>query len=90
MTNRYDTQLLIDGCKLDEDALRTAIADLPEHPTVFMVSQRTASLRQADQILVLDGGHLVGCGRHEELLDTCPVYRELYESQFGKGEEAAQ
>ena len=73
-----------------ERSLRTAIADLPEHPTVFMVSQRTASLRQADQILVLDGGHLVGCGRHEELLNTCPVYREIYESQFGKGEEAAQ
>lgn len=55
------------------------------HPTVFLVSQRTASLRQADQILVLDDGHLVGMGTHEALLDTCPIYREIFESQFEKG-----
>lgn len=67
-----------------EKALRTALAALEYKPTVFVVSQRTASLRHADKILVLDGGHLVGCAPHEDLLETCPVYREIYDSQFGK------
>ena len=66
-------------------ALRKSLRALPWHPTVFLVSQRTASLRQADQILVLDDGHLVGMGTHETLLDTCPIYREIFESQFEKG-----
>ena len=66
-------------------ALRKSLRALPWHPTVFLVSQRTASLRQADQILVLDDGHLVGVGTHEALLDTCPIYREIFESQFEKG-----
>ena len=66
-------------------ALRKSLRALPWHPTVFLVSQRTASLRQADQILVLDDGHLVGTGTHETLLDTCPIYREIFESQFEKG-----
>lgn len=66
-------------------ALRKSLRSLPWHPTVFLVSQRTASLRQADQILVLDDGHLVGKGTHEALLDTCPIYREIFESQFEKG-----
>ena len=49
-----------------------------------MISQRTASIRFADQILVLDEGRLVGRGTHDELLETCPVYREIYDSQFKK------
>lgn len=63
-------------------ALRKALAALPFHPTTFIVSQRTASLRHADRILVLDDGQLVGAGTHEELLTTCPIYREIYDSQF--------
>jgi len=67
-------------------ALRKALRQLPKDVTVFIVSQRTSSLQHADQILVLDDGHLVGCGSHRELLDTCSVYREIYESQFQKGD----
>ena len=70
-------------------ALRRAIRELPYRPTVFVVSQRTSSLRHADRILVLDDGLLVGQGTHEELLATCEVYREIHESQYRKedGEE---
>ena len=64
-------------------AMRSAIAALPYNPTVFIVSQRTASIRHADRIVVLDDGKAVGIGTHEELLATCPVYREIHESQFG-------
>lgn len=71
-----------------EKALRVAIAALPYKPTVFIVSQRTSSLRHADRILVLDEGKLVGCGTHDALLETCAVYREIYESQFGKSAQA--
>ena len=67
-------------------ALRASIAALPYHPTVFIVSQRTASILKADRILVLDDGESVGIGTHEELLASCPVYREIYDSQF-KSEE---
>ncbi len=67
-------------------ALRKALAALPGDLTVFIVSQRAASLQHADQILVLDDGHLVGIGTHDQLLQTCPVYEEIYESQFKKGD----
>lgn len=63
-------------------ALRKALAALPGGMTVFIVSQRAASLRHADSILVLDDGHLVGSGTHDALLESCEVYREIYESQF--------
>lgn len=66
-------------------ALRKALAALPGDLTVFIVSQRAASLQHADQILVLDDGHLVGRGTHAELLQSCEVYQEIYESQFKKG-----
>ncbi len=72
-----------------EKALRTALAELPNKPTLFIVSQRTSSLRHADKILVLDDGALVGCGTHDELLETSEVYREIYDSQFG-GKEGAK
>lgn len=68
-------------------ALRKALNTLPESITVFIVSQRTSSLKHADQILVLDDGYLVGQGKHEQLLETCEVYREIHESQFKKGDE---
>ena len=67
-------------------ALRSAIQQLPGGMTVIIVSQRTASIQYADQILVLEDGILAGQGTHESLLKTCPVYREIYESQFRKEE----
>ena len=67
-------------------ALRKALAALPGSLTVFIVSQRAASLQHADQILVLDDGRLVGLGRHADLLASCPVYEEIYASQFKKGD----
>lgn len=68
--------------------LREAIREM-KNTTVFLVSQRAASLMHADKILVLDDGNLVGMGTHEELLKTCEIYREIYESQFPK-QNAAQ
>ena len=65
-------------------ALRKAIRGLENHPTVFIVSQRASSIQYADQIVVLDDGAVVGLGRHEELLRSCRVYREIYDSQFRK------
>ncbi|MBQ8688453.1 MAG: ABC transporter ATP-binding protein [Ruminococcus sp.] len=65
-------------------ALRRALRNLPDQPTIFIVSQRTASIRFADTILVLEDGQLAGMGNHEELLASCPVYREIHESQFTK------
>jgi len=62
--------------------LRMAIRQLPYRPTVFVVSQRASSVRFADQIIVLDDGCIAGLGVHEELISTCPVYREIYDSQF--------
>lgn len=61
--------------------LRQALAELKDM-TLVIVSQRSASLMQADKILVLDDGEMVGLGSHKELLKTCPVYREIYLSQF--------
>ena len=68
--------------------LRRAIAGLDYHPTVFIISQRTAAIMQADLILVLDDGKLVGKGTHAELMAGCAVYREIYDSQFRKEGEA--
>ena len=62
--------------------LRRAIAALDYGPTVFIISQRAASIMNADLILVLDDGRVVGQGTHADLLERCPVYREIYESQF--------
>lgn len=62
--------------------LRQSIREMKEKPTVFIVSQRTSSIRYADQILVLDDGAVVGMGTHETLLESCEVYREIYESQY--------
>ncbi len=63
-------------------ALRKAIAAMQPKPTLFLVSQRTSSIMHADKIVVLDDGRVAGIGTHEELLRTCSVYREIYDSQF--------
>ena len=63
-------------------ALRKGINALEYKPTVFIVSQRTSSIMQADKIVVLDDGVLVGLGKHEELLKSSEVYKEIYNSQY--------
>ena len=65
-------------------ALRFALGRIKNPPTTFIVSQRAASVRHADLILVLDDGELVGRGTHTDLLENCPVYQEIYYSQFSK------
>lgn len=64
--------------------LRAALKNLQGQKTIFIVSQRTSSIQFADQIVVLDDGKAAGIGTHDELLNTCEVYREIYESQFKK------
>ena len=66
--------------------LRKAILDMNRKPTVFIVSQRTSSIQNADMILVLDDGKIAGQGTHEQLLKSCNIYREIYETQFKKEE----
>ena len=68
-------------------ALRKAIRRMDQDMTVFIVSQRAASIMYADMILVLDDGEIVGKGTHEALLKDCSVYQEIYYSQFRKGKE---
>ena len=63
-------------------ALRKAIRGMNNSPTVFIVSQRAASLMYADLIIVLDDGQVAGMGTHDELLANCEVYKEIYESQL--------
>ena len=61
--------------------IRANMAALPWDMTVFTVTQRAATAMHQDRILVLDEGKIVGTGTHEELLESCPVYREIVESQ---------
>ena len=68
--------------------LRKAIRELTYHPTTFIVSQRTSSIRYADEIIVLDDGEVVGIGNHEQLMEQCPVYQEIHQSQFQDRKEA--
>lgn len=64
--------------------LRANLRELDYNPTVFIVSQRTSSIRNADKILVLDNGCLAGIGTHEQLLENCQLYREIHYSQYEK------
>ena len=64
--------------------LRSALRNLQGNKTIFIVSQRTSSIQFADQIIVMDDGQAVGIGTHEQLLENCEIYREIYESQFKK------
>lgn len=70
-----------------EASLRLAVSRLPNAPTTFIVSQRASSVRHADEILVLEDGRVAGKGPHESLLADCPVYQEIYRSQFPEGGE---
>ena len=63
-------------------ALRMAIGSMKHKPTLFIVSQRTSVIQYADKIVALDDGSVVGIGTHEELMNTCEVYREIYDSQY--------
>lgn len=71
-----------------EARLRAAISSLDYSPTLFTVSQRASSIMHAELILVLDDGEIVGAGKHEELLQSCSVYRDICESQHTSGGEA--
>lgn len=64
--------------------LRSALKNLDYKPTVFIVSQRTSSIRHADKIIVLDGGKMAGIGTHDELIKSCELYREIHYSQYAK------
>lgn len=69
---------------LTEKALRKSIFNLDYKPTIFIVSQRTSSIMHATKIIVLDDGKIVGIGTHDELLNNCEVYQEIYYSQYKK------
>ena len=69
------------GAKLQK-ALREKLSSL----TVITIAQRVASVMNADRIIVLDGGTIAACGKHEELLENSPIYRDIYESQLKRGE----
>lgn len=70
--------------------LRQALAAMGGQMTIFIVSQRAASIQHADKIIVLDDGQIVGMGTHEELLESCEIYQEIYDSQFKKVSGGAQ
>ena len=67
-----------------EKKLKEKMYSLDYKPTVIIVSQRASSVLNADKIVVLDDGEIVGVGTHGELVNNCEVYREIYESQYGK------
>ena len=80
--------LILDDSALDyatDASLRMAIRGMQNPPTTFIVSQRAASVMHADKIIVLDDGEAVGIGKHDQLLENCEVYREIYDSQFKGG-----
>ena len=92
LVKRPDVLILDDSASaLDyatDASLRRAIRAMDHRPTTFIVSQRASSVRFADKIIVLDDGRMAGIGTHDELLASCPVYQEIYESQYGKEEVA--
>ena len=88
LVRRPDILILDDSASaLDfatDAALRRALRELDYNPAVFIVSQRTSSIRFADEIVTLEEGRVAGIGTHDELLESCSVYREIYDSQFRK------
>lgn len=71
-------------------AIRASLAEYLPETTKFIIAQRVASVQHADRIVVMDGGRIVAVGWHEELLQTCAIYREVYESQQKGGSEDAE
>ena len=69
-------------------ALRKALAKVSEDAAVLIIAQRVSTIRHANCIVVLNEGEMAGIGTHEELLETCPVYREIYESQTKEAQES--
>ena len=69
-----------------ESCIQQAIGRLIQGKTVLVIAHRLRTIAKADKIIVLDDGRMVGLGRHAELLESCPVYKEIYESQFKKGD----
>ena len=69
-------------------ALRKALAKETEDAAVLIIAQRVSTIRHANCIVVLNEGEMSGIGTHEELLETCPVYREIYESQTKEAQES--
>lgn len=88
LTRRPEILILDDSASaldyMTDAKLRHAIKEADPEMTVVIVSQRTASVRFADRIIVLDDGRICGTGTHDELMESCPVYREIYDSQFKK------
>ena len=89
LINNPDVLILDDSCSaldyLTDYNLRTALKNIENGMTTIMISQRTSSIAHADKILVLQDGILVGWGTHQELLETCSIYQEIYNSQFKEG-----
>ena len=73
-------------CGINVAKLRKALKGYTEGATVLIVAQRVSTIMHAEQIVVLDEGRAVGIGTHDQLRQTCPVYEEIYESQFKKGD----
>ena len=71
-----------------EAKIRQAFYTMLKDTTTFIIAQRISSVQDADQIIVLDDGKIVGMGNHADLLKSCEEYREIYESQMGKGADA--
>ena len=69
---------------LTDKNLRKAISEMKDAPTTFIVSQRTSAVHDCDKILVLENGVVVGMGKHDDLLKTCDLYKEIYDSQYKK------
>ena len=69
---------------LTDKNLRKAIGEMEDTPTTFIVSQRTSAVHDCDKIIVLENGAVVGMGTHDTLLETCELYKEIYESQYKK------
>lgn len=72
-----------------EADLYAALNQADPGSTKIIVAQRIASVRRADRIVVLENGRIAACGRHEELLNSCKVYRDIYDSQMGKEDRYA-
>ncbi|WPX08723.1 ABC transporter ATP-binding protein [Anaerocellum danielii] len=84
--------LILDDCTsavdmATEKRIQAALKEYIKGTTTFIIAQRISSIKHADKILVMDGGRIVAQGRHEELLKSCPIYQEIYQTQMGEGEK---